>query len=118
MKGRYGLEIETFHFRGSGEGVDLAECIQDKLIDCRYRIPVIDRGVKIGQRRGRDGELKDFYVLRETNMTACLVELGFLSDDEEAQLLIKPMNQEIMATAIVDGVVQWLEDKGVTKYPI
>jgi len=44
-------------------------------------------------------------------MTACLVELGFLSDDEEARLLIKPENQEIMAKAIVDGVVEWLEEK-------
>ena len=112
LKGRYGLEIETFHFRGSEEGNGLAGCIQDELIDCRYRIPVIDRGVKIGQRRGKDGELKDFYVLRETHMTACLVELGFLSDDEEAQLLIKPENQEIMAKAIVDGVVAYLRGKG------
>lgn len=111
LKGRYGLEIETFHFRGSEEGRELAGCIQDALMGCRYRIPVIDRGVKIGQRRGEDGELKDFYVLRKTNMTACLVELGFLSDDEEAQLLIKPMNQEIMAKAIVDGVVAYLKGK-------
>ena len=118
LKGRYGLEIETFHFRGSGEGVDLAECIQDELMDCRYRIPVIDRGVKIGQRRGKDGELKDFYVLRKTNMIAVLVELGFLSDDEEAQLLIKPENQEIMAKAIVDGVVAYLKNRDTVKYPI
>jgi len=118
LKGRYGLEIETFHFRGSEEGRELARRVQIQLLkqDLMHKgmfgIPIIDRGVKIGQRRGRDGELKDFYVLRETHMTACLVELGFLSDDEEAQLLIKPENQEIMAKAIVDGIVQWLEERG------
>lgn len=114
LKGRYGLEIETFHFRGSEEGRALAYCIQDTLFNrsMKFGVSVIDRGVKIGQRRGKDGELKDFYVLRETHMPAVLVELGFLSDDEEAQLLIKPENQEIMAKAIIDGVVQWLEEKG------
>jgi len=114
LKGRYGLEIETFHFRGSEEGEELAYCIQDTLFNrsMAFGVPVIDRGVKIGQRRGSDGELKDFYVLRETHMTACLVELGFLSDDEEAQILIRPENQEIMAKAIVDGIVQWLEERG------
>ena len=114
LKGRYGLEIETFHFRGSEEGEELAYCIQDTLFNrsMAFGVPVIDRGVKIGQRRGSDGELKDFYVLRETHMTACLVELGFLSDDEEAQILIRPENQEIMAKAIIDGIVQWLEERG------
>lgn len=109
MKGRYGLEIETFCFRGSEEGHILAKRIQEALLLCNYAgLSTIDRGVKIGQRRGRDGTMKPFYVLKHTNMTAVLVELGFLSDDEEAQLLIKPENQEIMAKAIVDGVVEWL----------
>jgi len=113
LKGRYGLEIETFHFRGSEEGEDLAYYIQDTLFNrsMAFGVPVIDRGVKIGQRRGKDGELKDFYVLRKTHMTAVLVELGFLSDDEEAKLLIRPENQKIMAKAIVDGIVAYLKGK-------
>jgi len=106
------LEIETFHFRGSEKGFELAASVQRELLNCGvFNIPVINRGVKIGQRRGKDGELKDFYVLRETHMTACLVETGFLSDDEEAQLLIKSENQELMAQAIVDGVVNYLREK-------
>jgi len=112
LKGKYGLEIETFHFRGSEKGRELAVDILFKLLECsNYDVPVINRGVKIGQRRGKDGELKDFYVLRETHMPAILVELGFLSDDEEARLLIKPENQEVMAKAIVDGVVAYLREK-------
>jgi len=113
MKGKYGLEIETFHFRGSEEGRELAIFIQDRLLHRseKFGLAVIDRGVKIGQRRGKDGELKDFYVLRETHMTAALVELGFLSDDEEAKLLIYPVYQETMAKAIVDGVVAYLREK-------
>jgi len=56
MKGKYGLEIETFHFRGSEQGYKLARMIQGELLKCEYlNIPVIDRGVKIGQRRGKDG---------------------------------------------------------------
>lgn len=112
LKGRYGLEIETFYFRGSEEGYNLAHYILVELIKCQdYNMPVINRGVKIGQRRGDDGELKDFYVLRETAMPAVLVELGFLSDDEEAKLLVNPANQELMAMAVVDGVVKYLEQR-------
>lgn len=114
LKGKYGLEIETFYFRGSEEGERLAAHILEKLIYVgmeNFRLPTISRGRKIGQRRGRDGELKDFYVLRETHMPAVLVELGFLSDDEEAQLLIRPENQELMAKAIVDGIKECFEAK-------
>lgn len=102
LKGRYGLEIETFFYKGSGNGWLLAKEIQDALILCKYMgIPVIDRGVKPGK----------FYVLRKTAMPAVLVELGFLSDNEEAELLIKAFNQKVMAEAIVSGVVCWLEEK-------
>lgn len=112
LKGRYGLEIETYFFRGSEAGWELARYIQDALLLCKYLgLPVIDRGVKIGQRRGADGELKDFYVLRNTAMPAVLVEVGFLSDDEEAELLIKPKNQRVMGEAIASGVFSWLEEK-------
>lgn len=112
MKGRYGLEIETFFFRGSEPGWELASKIQEALLLCKYLgIPVINRGVKIGQRRGADGELKDFYVLRNTDMPAVLVEVGFLSDDEEAEILIKPENQRIMGEAIISAVVGWLEER-------
>lgn len=113
LKGKYGLEIETFFFRGSEPGWELASKIQEALLLCKYLgLPVINRGVKIGHRRGADGELKDFYVLRNTAMTAVLVELGFLSDDEEAELLIKPDNQRMMGEAITSAVVGWLEEGG------
>ena len=101
VKGKYGLEIETFTY-GKTEGYILAKRIQEALVLCKYLgVPVIDRGIKLGK----------FYVLRKTAMPAVLVELGFLSDDEEAQLLIKPENQKVMAEAITSGVVQWLEDR-------
>ena len=112
LRGRIGLEIETYHFRGSEPGFELAASIQRELLTCSvFNIPIIDRGVKVGQRRGVDGELKDFYVLRNTAMTAVLVELGFLSDDEEAELLIRPANQEVMGCAIADGVINWLKER-------
>lgn len=58
-----------------------------------------DRGVKEG----------NFHVVRETNMDACLVELAFISNAEDANLLKN--KQDEFATAIAKGICKYL---GVT----
>lgn len=58
-----------------------------------------NRGVKEG----------NFHVVRETNMDACLVELAFISNSEDANLLKN--KQEEFATAIAKGICKYL---GVT----
>ena len=109
MRGKHGIEFETYYYKGSGEGWKLASFIQESLLRLKlFDIPILDRGVKVGERMGKDGEMKPFYVLRHTAMTAALVELGFISDPEEAEVLSMPKNQERMASAILDGVVKYL----------
>jgi len=66
--------IETFHYPSSTEGNKLASLIQNNLIALTNRV---DRGVKEA----------NFYVLRETRCPAVLVELGFISNEEEEELL-------------------------------
>ncbi|MGL5642218.1 MAG: N-acetylmuramoyl-L-alanine amidase [Paraclostridium sp.] len=58
-----------------------------------------NRGVKEG----------NFHVVRETNIDACLVELAFISNSEDANLLKN--KQEEFATAIAKGICTYL---GVT----
>jgi len=49
----------------------------------------------------------NFYVLKYTNAPACLIEMAFISNDEEAQLLSTPGWQERMARAIARGVTDY-----------
>lgn len=113
MRGRHGIEFETYYHKSSAEGWHLSSAILDELLKLQLLdIPIIDRGVKVGERRSKSsGQMVPFYVLKHTAMPACLVELGFLSDDEEARILVNSANQELMAMAIVDGVVKYLRGK-------
>ena len=103
MKGKPGVEIETYHYPGSKKGEEFAAIIQGALIhDVGEIFDVIDRGVKGGR----------YYVLKHTKMPAVLVELGFLSDNEEALFLSAIDNQEIMATSLCEAAEHFLEGGG------
>jgi len=109
MRGKHGLEIETYYHRDSVEGWRLANAVLKELVKLNlFGMPVINRGVKIGERKGKDGQMKPFYVLKHTSMVAALIELGFISDKEEAEVLSIPENQERMAKAILEGVVKYM----------
>ena len=73
---------------------DLAECIQKQIIDS---LGTVDRGVKVNQH---------LAVLRETVMPAVLVEVAFISNEDDVQLLIN--NQDDIARAIARGVTDYL----------
>jgi N-acetylmuramoyl-L-alanine amidase len=70
---------------------NLADTILGKLI---RRTSAVSRGVKKG----------NFYVIREAEMPAVLVESGFLSNPGERALLRTREYQEKLARGIVDGV--------------
>ncbi len=48
--------------------------------------------------------IKQIYLLKKTEVPAILVETGFLSNNEERQLLADEKYQEKMANAIVNGI--------------
>lgn len=70
---------------------ELARKIHDSLIGATG---MKDRGVKTA----------DFHVLRETRMTAVLVECGFMTNKEDATLLRSASYRRICAVAIVNGL--------------
>jgi N-acetylmuramoyl-L-alanine amidase len=49
----------------------------------------------------------DFAVLRQTRMPAILVEVGFITNPQEEQVLREPKIQERAAVAIRDAVVEY-----------
>ena len=86
---------ETFYWHTSGEGKKLAGCIQNQLIST---FDLTDRGLK----QCIPGTPTNFCVVRETDAVACLVELAFISNPTEEDLLNN--NIEKLAHAVARGV--------------
>lgn len=85
---------ETFAYDlDGGEGEKLATCIQDQIVDA---LNSADRGVKANPK---------LYVLRYTAMPAVLVELGFISNAGDEELLTT--HQDDYARAIARGVTDY-----------
>lgn len=85
--------IETWIYNLSDSNTyNLAKCVQDELVKlCGRR----DRGIK---------ESTSLYVLTQTNMPAILVECGFMTNLEEAKLLLSEDYRKRCAEAIFYGV--------------
>lgn len=85
-----GTEVECY---GSGTGEQLAQCIQSQIVDS---IGTTDRGVKY---------MPQLLVLKYTDMPAVLVEMAFIDNDDDAELLAG--KQDEFARAIARGVTDY-----------
>ncbi len=85
--------IETYYFQS---GDRLAETIHASLIDATGSN---DRGVRTAR----------FYVLRYTDMPAVLLELGFVTGDQDAPRLRNPDYQETLARSIARGILEYID---------
>ncbi len=70
----------------------LAKLIHKNLLS---NTDALDRGVR---------ETEELYVIRETDMPACLVETGFLSNTPERALLMDEAYQEQLVKGIAEGI--------------
>ncbi len=52
-----------------------------------------------------------FYVIRHTNEPSVLLELGFISNDDERNLLLLQEQQEKIADAISNGIYEYFTKK-------
>lgn len=84
--------VETYCYKFAYR--PLADKVHEEIINLKTYTK--NRGVKEG----------NFHVVRETNMDACLVELAFISNTEDANLLKN--KQEEFATAIAKGICKYL----------
>ena len=88
---------EVWSCSDSYRGSMLAQCIQNQIVDA---LDTTDRGVKIAT-PGING----LYVLTNTDMPAVLVELAFISNDEDEELLSG--SQDEFARAIARGITDY-----------
>ena len=93
--------IETYMYPyASKKTAALTELIHSSMISACGRK---DRGVKTA----------NFAVLRETKMPAVLVECGFMTNREEAGLLLSGAYRVQCARAISFGILSWLYHEGI-----
>ena len=88
---------QTFYYEGSAESQHLARTLQTELV--RYLGP-----------NNRLASPGDFRVLRDTTMPAAMVEVGFLSNPREAQLLSQESYQKQVAAAIFSGILRYYRE--------
>ena len=90
---------QTFYEPGSAESQRLAKAIQNQLV---LKLGPNNRKIKPG----------NFRVLQDSRMPAVTVEVGFLSNPDEAALLAHPEYRERLAEAIYQGVVAYFTGLG------
>lgn len=85
--------LETYYY---ATGRNLAQAIQNSMLQDFSSMP--NRGVKQAR----------FYVLRHTSMPAALVEVGFVTGRDDAQMLSDAAQRTRMAEAIARGILNYV----------
>jgi len=70
---------------------------------------ILNRHLEAVEQKNRGVKRANFHVLRNTRMPAVLQELGFVSNTGEAAILDSTANQEKMARAVTDGVLNFFQ---------
>ena len=98
----------------SAEGYEVwtspGDTLGDKLATCLYRQIAAEFSDRAGRTDYSDGDPDKesrFYVLIHTDAPACLVEMAFISNEEEAILLVDTAWQDRYARAIARGVTDY-----------
>ncbi len=88
------IMFEFMQNANMSRSIELAKMIQRSVCNTANRL---DKGV----------HQAGFLVLRETSMPSCLIELGFISNDEEEQFLNSAVGLDVMSRGIYEAFVQY-----------
>lgn len=91
---------QTFYYEHSAEGKALAEAIQASLIE---------NADPENRRQAKSNTT--YYLLKKTDAPLTIVECGFLSNPDEAQLLGQEEYQQKIAHAVAEGVKTYLDNR-------
>lgn len=90
--------VETYTRFSDRKSYLLGESIQDELSSVEY---TKDRGVK-------DTSERSLGILRNTNVTGVLLELGFITNVDDERYLISDDGQNTIVKCVVNGVLNYL----------
>ena len=101
---------ENSSARGYEVWTSPGDTLGDALATCLYRQIAAEFPDRAGRTDYSDGDPDKesrFYVLVHTDAPACLVEMAFISNEEEAELLADAAWQDRYARAIARGVTDY-----------
>jgi len=86
--------------------------MQEDYLDQSIRMAkIVEKSfAEIGKRRSRGVKQAGFVVLHQTYMPSILIEIGFLSNNEEEDFLRKTSGQKKIAESIVKGIKKYKEE--------
>ena len=87
--------IETYYYSEDRFGETLAEFVQSAVIEST-------------EAKNRKTKTANFYVCKNTDMPAVLVEMGFLTNETECHKLIDEEYQTKLAEGIVQGIIDYI----------
>jgi len=96
--------VKVYHYPTSIEGKKLAEDICSSVDEIVYDDFLNERSIRsevIGE---------NYYVLRETANTGVLVEVGFITNEEDRKLITDDKYQSKISQAIKEGVKRYIEE--------
>lgn len=94
---------QVFYYSHSTEGKKAAEIMQQALL-------------MVDEDNTRQAKANDtYYILKRTEVPTIIIECGFLSNPEEAELLADEEYQDKLAEAVTEGVKSYLSSKSVGK---
>lgn len=93
---------QVFYQSSSDEGKKFAEIMQQQLA----------AGLDETNKRVAKPN-SDYYILKNSTSVAIIVECGFLSNPQEASILITKDYQKKIAEAVANGIINYLETTGI-----
>lgn len=96
--------VKVYHYPTSIEGKKLAEVICHSVDDIVYDGFLKESSIRtevIGE---------NYYILRETENTGVLVEVGFITNEEDRRLITDDKYQNKIAQAITEGLKKYIEE--------
>lgn len=94
-----GTGIETYVYNNAclnGETGKIAKIINNKAVE---KTGMKNRGVKLG----------DFAMVRDTKMSACLIECGFMDNEYDTPLILTEDYANKVAEGIAEGILEYYE---------
>ena len=100
IKGYITEGAQVFYYGESQEGKELAEVLQKSLV------------AELDKENHRTAKANEsYYLLKKTESPTVIVECGFLSNRQEAELLSDAEYQQKVAVAISKGIENYLNEE-------